>query len=75
MPHGLWRGNTCACNMHTFWLCLRDSPGGTSTFDSQRPSTTYGQSQHPEPREKFLLGRNSNPHSTEESTTAATAAA
>ncbi|CAH1971902.1 unnamed protein product [Acanthoscelides obtectus] len=32
--------------MHTFWLRLRDPPGGTSTFDSQRPSTTYGQSQH-----------------------------
>ncbi|CAH1966944.1 unnamed protein product [Acanthoscelides obtectus] len=46
-PHGLWRGNTCACNMHTFWLRLRDLPGGTSAFDSQRPSTTYGQSQHP----------------------------
>ncbi|CAH1997844.1 unnamed protein product [Acanthoscelides obtectus] len=27
--------------MHTFWLRLRDPPGGTSTFDSQRPSTTY----------------------------------
>ncbi|CAH1983368.1 unnamed protein product [Acanthoscelides obtectus] len=26
---------------------LRDPPGGTSAFDSQRPSTTYGQSQHP----------------------------
>ncbi|CAH1973927.1 unnamed protein product [Acanthoscelides obtectus] len=25
----------------------RDPPCGTSTFDSQRPSTTYGQSQHP----------------------------
>ncbi|CAH1965481.1 unnamed protein product [Acanthoscelides obtectus] len=25
----------------------RNPPGGTSTFDSQRPSTTYGQSQHP----------------------------
>ncbi|CAH1998938.1 unnamed protein product [Acanthoscelides obtectus] len=29
-------------------VCMqRDPPGGTSTFDSQRPSTTYGQSQHP----------------------------
>ncbi|CAH2010384.1 unnamed protein product [Acanthoscelides obtectus] len=46
-PHGLWRGNTCACNMHTFWLRLRDPSGGTSAIDSQRPSTTYGQSQHP----------------------------
>ncbi|CAH1966066.1 unnamed protein product [Acanthoscelides obtectus] len=34
--------------MHTFWLRLRVPPGGTSAFDSQRPSTTYGQSsQHP----------------------------
>ncbi|CAH1999142.1 unnamed protein product [Acanthoscelides obtectus] len=46
-PHGLWRGNTCAYNMHTFWPRLRDPPGGTSASDSQRPSTTYGQSQHP----------------------------
>ncbi|CAH1992521.1 unnamed protein product [Acanthoscelides obtectus] len=45
-PHGLWRGNTCACNMHIFWSGLRDPPGGTSAFDSQRPSTIYGQS-HP----------------------------
>ncbi|CAH1969104.1 unnamed protein product [Acanthoscelides obtectus] len=22
--------NTCACNMHTFWLRLREPPGGTS---------------------------------------------
>ncbi|CAH2014398.1 unnamed protein product [Acanthoscelides obtectus] len=48
--------------MHTFWLRLRDPPGGTSAFDSQIPSTTYGQSQHPQPREEFLLGRISNPH-------------
>ncbi|CAH1960872.1 unnamed protein product [Acanthoscelides obtectus] len=27
--------------MHTFWLRLREPPGGTSAFDSQRPSTTY----------------------------------
>ncbi|CAH1988700.1 unnamed protein product [Acanthoscelides obtectus] len=33
--------------MHTFWLRLREPPGGTSAIDSQRPSTTYGQSQHP----------------------------
>ncbi|CAH1990395.1 unnamed protein product [Acanthoscelides obtectus] len=52
-PHGFWRGNTCACNMHTFWPYLRDPPCGTSAFDSQRSSTTYGKSQHLYPREKF----------------------
>ncbi|CAH2008062.1 unnamed protein product [Acanthoscelides obtectus] len=25
--------------MHTFWLRLPEPPGGTSSFDSQRPST------------------------------------
>ncbi|CAH1970207.1 unnamed protein product [Acanthoscelides obtectus] len=33
--------------MHTFWPRQRNPPGGTSAFDNQRPSTTYGQSQHP----------------------------
>ncbi|CAH1983851.1 unnamed protein product [Acanthoscelides obtectus] len=68
--------------MHTFWLRLREPPGGTSAFDSQRPSTTYGQSQHPWPRETFLLEtgiepaqRTATDQETEESTTAATAAA
>ncbi|CAH1980619.1 unnamed protein product [Acanthoscelides obtectus] len=29
-------------------MCVqRDPPGGTSAFDSQRPSTTCRQSQHP----------------------------
>ncbi|CAH1966065.1 unnamed protein product [Acanthoscelides obtectus] len=33
--------------MHILWPRLRDPPGGTTAYDSQRPSTTYGQSQHP----------------------------
>ncbi|CAH1960762.1 unnamed protein product [Acanthoscelides obtectus] len=33
--------------VHATWFRLREQPGGTSAFDSQRPSTTYGQSQHP----------------------------
>ncbi|CAH2013867.1 unnamed protein product [Acanthoscelides obtectus] len=48
--------------MHTFWLRLREPLGGTSAFDSQRPSTTYGH-------------RTATDQETEESTTAATAAA
>ncbi|CAH1953604.1 unnamed protein product [Acanthoscelides obtectus] len=33
---------------------LRDSPGGTSTIGSLRPSDIYGLTQHPQPGEKIL---------------------
>ncbi|CAH1964692.1 unnamed protein product [Acanthoscelides obtectus] len=68
--------------MHTFWLRLRDPPGGTTTFDSQRPSTTYLTITTSIAKRKISPGtglepaqRTATDQETQESTTAATAAA